>query len=175
MDYHVEELISSEAVKKRVTELAREIENDYQNKENIVLVGLLRGSVVFLADLARGIGLDAKMDFIVVSSYGNDMSSSRDVRIDKDLAEDIRGMNVIIVEDIIDTGHTLDKVKQMLLLREPSSLRICTLLDKPERREVEVSIDYVGFAIPDVFVVGYGIDYAQKHRNLPYVGKVIPK
>ncbi len=103
------------------------------------------------------------------------MNSSRDVRINKDLDEDIRGLNVILVEDIIDTGHTLAKVREMLLLREPASLRICTLLDKPDRRETEVPVDYVGFKIPDVFVIGYGIDYAQKHRNLPYIGKVIPK
>jgi len=138
-------------------------------------VGLLRGSVVFLADLARAIDLEAKMDFMVVSSYGNSTESSRDVRIDKDLAEDIRGLNVIIVEDIIDTGYTLAKVRQMLMLREPASLSICTLLDKPERRETEVPVDYVGFRIPDVFVIGYGIDYAQKHRNLPFVGKVVPR
>jgi len=175
MNYDVEELISADAVKARVVELAAEIEADYRGKEDIVLVGLLRGSVVFLADLARAIDLEAKMDFMVVSSYGNSTESSRDVRIDKDLAEDIRGLNVIIVEDIIDTGYTLAKVRQMLMLREPASLSICTLLDKPERRETEVPVDYVGFRIPDVFVIGYGIDYAQKHRNLPFVGKVVPR
>ena len=174
MEYHVGELISEEKIHQRVKEMAQEINKEYRNKEDIVLVGLLRGSVVFLSDLARAIDLEVKMDFMVVSSYGNDTTTSRDVRIDKDLAEDIRGLNVIIVEDIIDTGHTLAKVREMLLLREPASLRICTLLDKPERRETVVDVDYVGFEIPDVFVIGYGIDYAQKHRNLPYVGKVIP-
>jgi hypoxanthine phosphoribosyltransferase len=174
MEYRIEELISQDDIEKRVAEMAAEIERDYRGKEDIVLVGLLRGSVVFLSDLGRRINLEAKMDFMVVSSYGNSTESSRDVRIDKDLAEDIRGLNVIIVEDIIDTGHTLAKVREMLLLREPASLRICTLLDKPDRRETEVPVDYVGFKIPDVFVIGYGIDYAQKHRNLPYVGKVIP-
>ena len=174
VNYRIEELISAEAVAARISELAAEIEADYRGKEDIVLVGLLRGSVVFLADLARAIDLEAKMDFMVVSSYGNDTVSSRDVRIDKDLAEDIRGLNVIIVEDIIDTGYTLSKVREMLLLREPASLTICTLLDKPDRRETEVPVDYVGFKIPDVFVIGYGIDYAQNHRNLPYVGKVVP-
>ncbi|MDF1569244.1 MAG: hypoxanthine phosphoribosyltransferase [Spirochaetaceae bacterium] len=174
MEYRIEELISKDDIEKRVADMAAEIEQDYRGKEDIVLVGLLRGSLVFLSDLARKINLEAKMDFMVVSSYGNSTESSRDVRIDKDLAEDIRGLNVIIVEDIIDTGHTLAKVREMLLLREPASLRICTLLDKPDRRETEVPVDYVGFKIPDVFVIGYGIDYAQKHRNLPYVGKVIP-
>ncbi len=137
------------------------------------MVGLLRGSVVFLADLAREINLEAKIDFMVVSSYGDSMESSREVRINKDLEEDIRDKNVIIIEDIIDTGYTLDKVIDYLQLKSPSSLEICTLLDKPERREVAVDVKYVGFAIPDVFVIGYGIDYAQKHRNLPYIGKVV--
>ncbi len=175
MKYDIEVLISADDIATRIDEMAAEIEKDYRGKEDIVLIGLLRGSVVFLSDLARKINLEAKMDFMVVSSYGNEMESSRDVRIDKDLAEDIRGLNVIIVEDIIDTGNTLDKVREMLMLREPASLTICTLLDKPDRREAEVPVDYVGFKIPDVFVIGYGIDYAQKHRNLPYVGKVIPR
>ncbi len=175
MKYDIEELISAEAIAERVTEMAAGIERDYSGKEDIVLVGLLRGSVVFLSDLARKIKLDAKMDFMVVSSYGDSMESSRDVRIDKDLSDDIRGLNVIIVEDIIDTGNTLAKVREMLMLREPASLTIATLLDKPDRRETEVPVEYVGFKIPDVFVIGYGIDYAQMHRNLPYIGKVIPR
>lgn len=174
MKYSVEELIDTQTIRERVAELARTIEHDYQGKEDLVLVGLLRGSVVFLADLARAIGLETKMDFMVVSSYGSSMDSSREVRINKDLDEDIRGLNVIIVEDIIDTGYTLAKVRKMLRLRSPASLKICTLLDKPDRRETEVPVDYVGFKIPDVFVIGYGIDYAQKHRNLPYIGKVVP-
>ncbi len=174
MEYRIEELLSAEKVKKRVAELAMEIEKAYRGQEDIVLVGLLRGSVVFLADLARLINLEVKMDFMVVSSYGMGTVTSHDVRIEKDLAEDVRGLNVILVEDIIDTGSTLAKVREILLLREPASLRICTLLDKPDRRETRVDVDYVGFKIPDVFVIGYGIDYAQKHRNLPYVGKVIP-
>ncbi len=174
MEYRIEELISEHDIRRRTEELAGEINSAYRGKEDIILVGLLRGSVVFLADLARAIDLEVKMDFMVVSSYGNDMVTSRDVRIDKDLADDIRGLNVIIVEDIIDTGHTLSRVRALLSLREPASLKICTLLDKPDRREAAVEVDYVGFAIPDVFVIGYGIDYAQKHRNLPYVGKVVP-
>ncbi len=173
MNYTIEELISEKEVKSRVKELGLEIEKDYKGKGDIILVGLLRGSVVFLADLAREINLEAKIDFMVVSSYGNEMESSREVRINKDLEEDIRDKNVIIIEDIIDTGYTLEKVKDYLNLKSPLSLEICTLLDKPERREVSVDVKYVGFEIPDVFVIGYGIDYAQKHRNLPYVGKVI--
>ncbi len=173
MKYHIETLISEPAIKKRVTELGKQITGDYKNAENVILVGLLRGSTIFLADLAREIDLEAKIDFMVVSSYGNSMESSKEVRINKDLEEDISGQDIIIVEDIIDTGYTLEKVKEYLLLKEPASLKIATLLDKPERREVSVEVDYVGFSIPDVFVIGYGIDYAQKHRNLPYIGKVV--
>jgi len=173
MNYSIDELISADKVKLRVKELGSEIEKDYKGKGDIILVGLLRGSVVFLADLAREIDLEAKIDFMVVSSYGNKMESSREVRINKDLEEDIKDKNVIIVEDIIDTGYTLEKVKDYLNLKSPLSLEICTLLDKPERREVTVDVKYVGFEIPDVFVIGYGIDYAQKHRNLPYIGKVV--
>jgi len=175
MDYTIEELISAESLHQKVIEMGAQIEKDYGSVEEIILVGLLRGSTVFLADLAREINLDAKIDFMVVSSYGNSMNSSREVKINKDLEEDISGKHVIIVEDIIDTGYTLEKVREYLLLREPASLKICTLLDKPERREVEVPVDYTGYTIPDVFVIGYGIDYAQRHRNLPYVGKVIMK
>lgn len=175
MDYTIEELISAESLAEKVREIGARIEKDYAAADEIILVGLLRGSTVFLSDLARVIDLDAKIDFMVVSSYGNSMNSSREVKIKKDMEEDIRGKHVIIVEDIIDTGYTLEKVREYLLLREPASLKICTLLDKPDRREVVVPVDYVGYTIPDVFVIGYGIDYAQKHRNLPFVGKVIMK
>ncbi|RKX87160.1 MAG: hypoxanthine phosphoribosyltransferase [Spirochaetes bacterium] len=175
MDYKIDEMISADKIKNRVIELGAEIEKDYKGKGDIILVGLLRGSVVFLADLAREINLEAKIDFMVVSSYGDSMESSREVRINKDLEEDIRDKNVIIIEDIIDTGYTLEKVEEYLRLKSPASLEICTLLDKPERREVTVPVKYVGFEIPDVFVIGYGIDYAQKHRNLPFIGKVIMK
>ena len=175
MKYKIEKMIDTATLAEKVKELGNTIEKEYAHAEEILLVGLLRGSTVFLADLARHIDLDARFDFMVVSSYGNSMDSSRDVHINKDLEEEIHGRHVIIVEDIIDTGYTLQKVKDILELRNPASLRICTLLDKPDRREVEVHVDYVGFTIPDVFIVGYGIDYAQKHRNLPYIGKVIPR
>ena len=175
MDYTIEELISADSLKEKIQEMGAQIQKDYADASEIILVGLLRGSTVFLADLAREITLDAKIDFMVVSSYGNSMNSSREVKIKKDLEEDISNRHVIIVEDIIDTGYTLEKVREYLLLREPASLKICTLLDKPERREVQVPVDYTGYSIPDVFVIGYGIDYAQRHRNLPYVGKVVMK
>ena len=173
MKYRIEELISADELAKKVKEIGAQIEKEYAEADEIILVGLLRGSTIFLADLARVIDLDSKIDFMVVSSYGNSMNSSREVKIKKDLEEDISNKHVIIVEDIIDTGYTLEKVREYLLLRNPASLKICTLLDKPERREVEVPVDYVGYTIPDVFVIGYGIDYAQKHRNLPFVGKVV--
>ncbi|HAS3188204.1 TPA: hypoxanthine phosphoribosyltransferase [Vibrio cholerae] len=146
----------------------------YQGSSDLVLVGLLRGSFVFMADLARQIHLTHQVDFMTASSYGNSMQSSRDVRILKDLDDDIKGKDVLLVEDIIDTGNTLNKVKEILALREPKSIRICTLLDKPTRREVDVEVNWVGFEIPDEFVVGVGIDYAQKYRHLPYIGKVVP-
>ncbi len=171
-NYHIETLISKEELARRVKELGEEISKDYKN-EKVLLIGLLRGSVIFLADLARELTIEATIDFMTVSSYGNSTESSRDVKIKKDLEEDIRGRNVIIVEDIIDTGYTLRKVYDMLKMRDPKSIKICTLLDKPSRREVEINVDYVGYKIPDKFVVGYGIDFAQKHRTLPYVGIVV--
>ena len=174
MEYKVDVLISEEKIADRVKELAKTINKEFDGEE-VVLIGLLRGSVIFLSDLAREIDLDAKIDFMIVSSYGNTMESSREVKIIKDLEEYIEGKNVIIVEDIIDTGYTLKKVVETLKIRNPKELKLCTLLDKPERREVDTVVDYVGFQIPDEFVVGYGIDYAQKHRNLPYVGIVVKK
>lgn len=169
--YRIENLISKEEIDARVKELAKEIDEEFKGEE-LLLIGLLRGSVIFLSDLAREIKTDSTIDFMVVSSYGNKMESSRDVKIKKDLEEDISGRNVVIVEDIIDTGNTLKKVYEILQTREPKKIKICTLLDKPDRREVEINVDYVGFKIPDEFVVGYGIDYAQKHRTLPFVGIV---
>ena len=167
----IKELISKQELEGKVRELGKQITNDYQGEE-VTLVGLLRGSVVFLADLCREIDLEVKIDFMNVSSYGNSMESSRDVKILKDLDDSIKGKNVIIVEDIIDTGYTLDLVISMLKERQPKSLKIATLLDKPARREINMDIDYVGFVIPDAFIVGYGIDYSQKYRNLNYIGIV---
>ncbi|ADM99625.1 hypoxanthine phosphoribosyltransferase [Dickeya dadantii] len=176
MKHTVDVMISEREVKARVAELGRQISEHYRNSGNdMVLVGLLRGSFVFMADLCRAIDLSHEVDFMTASSYGGGMNSSRDVKILKDLDEDIRGKDVLIVEDIIDSGNTLSKVREILQLREPKSLAICTLLDKPSRREVPVPVEWIGFSIPDEFVVGYGIDYAQRYRHLPFIGKVIPQ
>ena len=169
--YSIKPYISEEDILKRVEELAKEIDKDFEGEE-VLLIGLLRGSVVFLSDLCRKLKTADTLDFMVVSSYG--MESSRNVKIIKDLEENVKGRNVLIVEDIIDTGNTLKKVKEIIETREPKKIKIVTLLDKPERREVDdIEVDYVGFKIPDEFVVGYGIDFAQKYRTLPYVGIVV--
>ena len=170
----VEVMISEGDVKRRVDEMAKEIVEHYKSlKDELVLAGLLKGSFIFMADLCRKIDIPHEVDFMTVSSYGNGMTSSRDVKIIKDLDEDIRGKHVLIVEDIIDSGNTLKKVREILALRGPQSIAICTLLDKPSRREVEVSVEWIGYPIQDEFVVGYGIDYAQQYRHLPYIGHVI--
>lgn len=171
--YSIKSYISEEDILKRVEELAKEIDKDFEG-EKVLLIGLLRGSVVFLSDLCRKLKTADTLDFMVVSSYGNGMESSRNVKIIKDLEENVKDRNILIVEDIIDTGNTLKKVKEIIETREPKKIKIVTLLDKPERREVDdIEVDYVGFKIPDEFVVGYGIDFAQKHRTLPYVGIVV--
>ena len=174
MKHKVEVMISEQDVQERVRELGKQISLHYEESENLVLVGLLRGSFVFMADLARAIDVTHQVDFMTASSYGDSMESSRDVRILKDLDDDIKGKDVLLVEDIIDTGNTLSRVKEILALREPNSIAICTLLDKPSRREVPVEVQWIGFPIPDEFVVGVGIDYAQKYRHLPFIGKVVP-
>lgn len=175
MKHTVEVMIPEQEVQERVRVLGQQITEHYQGSEDLVMVGLLRGSFVFMADLARAIDITHQVDFMTASSYGNTMSSSRDVRILKDLDDDIKGKDVLLVEDIIDTGNTLNKVCEILSLREPKSIQICTLLDKPSRREVDVDVKWIGFEIPDEFVVGVGIDYAQKYRHLPYIGKVVPQ
>ncbi len=175
MKHTIEVMISEQEVQDRIRELGKQITERYQGSEDLVLVGLLRGSFVFMADLARAIDLTHQVDFMTASSYGNTMESSRDVRILKDLDDDIKGKDILLVEDIIDTGNTLNKIREILSLREPKSIAICTLLDKPSRREVNVPVDWIGFEIPDEFVVGVGIDYAQKYRNLPYIVKVVPQ
>ena len=174
MKHSIEVMISEAQIKQKVEELAEKIQQHYQGSENLLMVALLRGSAIFMADLCRAVDLPMSIDFMTVSSYGNSTQSNRDVKVVQDLAESIEGRDVIIVEDIIDTGNTLSKVVEMLKLREPKSLTLCTLLDKPSRREVDVAVDWIGFSIPDEFVVGYGIDYAQKYRNLPYIAKFIP-
>lgn len=166
-------MISEAEIQQRVAELGSEISSHYRHSDKgLVLVGLLKGSFIFMADLCRKIDVPHEVDFMTVSSYGSGTSSTRDVKIVKDLDEDIRGKDVLIVEDIIDSGNTLHRVRDILSLRGPNSVSICTLLDKPCRREVNVPVEWVGYAIEDKFVVGYGIDYAQSYRHLPYIGHV---
>uniref|UniRef100_UPI0040487450 hypoxanthine phosphoribosyltransferase n=1 Tax=Shewanella sp. TaxID=50422 RepID=UPI0040487450 len=174
MKHTIEMMISEQEINKTLDQLAERINAHYSNSERLLMVGLLKGSVVFMADLCRRIKGHVEIDFMSVSSYGNSMNSSRDVKVLKDVQSDIAGRDVLIVEDLIDSGNTLNKVREMLLLRDPKSLALCTLLDKPERREVEVPVDFIGITIPDEFIVGYGIDYAEQYRNLPYIAKVVP-
>jgi len=168
----VEVLISQSAVKKRIQELADTISKDYAGKE-IVLICVLKGAVMFMVDLSKELKIPVAFDFMDVSSYGKDTKSSGIVKIVKDLNESIENKDVLLVEDIIDSGRTLSYLLKVLKERKPASLKLCTLLDKPDRRVVEVKVDYIGFNIPDEFVVGYGLDYNQKYRNLPYIGKLI--
>lgn len=171
-DYVIDELISAKAIAARIESLAREISTAFAGTEKLVVIGLLRGSFIFIADLVRELDLPAEVDFLEVSSYGNATESSREVRILKDLRGEIEGRDVLVVEDIIDTGHTLTRVLEILRTRKPARVEVCALLDKPARREVPVQARWIGFEIPDAFVVGYGIDYAQRNRNLPYIGAV---
>ena len=170
--YVIDQMISAKSIAARVEALAAEITTSFADTEKLIVVGLLRGSFVFIADLVREIDLPLEVDFLEASSYGDAMHSSREVRILKDLRGEIGGRDVLVVEDIVDTGFTLHHVKNMLLSREPKRLEVCALLDKPTRREVEIKATWTGFEIPDEFVVGYGIDYAQRNRNLPYIGTV---
>jgi hypoxanthine phosphoribosyltransferase len=170
--YAIDQLISAKAIAARVEALAAQITQHYAGCDKLVVVGLLRGSFVFIADLVREIDLPVEVDFLEASSYGDAMHSSREVRILKDLRGEIAGKDVLVVEDIVDTGFTLTHVKALLLSRQPKRLEICALLDKPSRREVDIKATWTGFEIPDEFVVGYGIDFAQRNRNLPFIGKV---
>lgn len=174
MEGIVEVLISREKVEERIKELAKEIEKDYAGKE-LVCVGQLKGSVMFMADLIKSIDLDLRIDFMKVSSYGSGTNSTGVVKILKDVDVDLAGKDVLIVEDIIDTGLTILNVKDFLSKKNPNSVKVCTLLDKPSRRVVEVKGEYVGFEIPDEFVVGYGLDLDEKYRNLPFVGRFVRK
>ena len=169
-----EVLFSEEQLKNRVQEIARQITADYAGKE-IMLISVLRGSFVFMADLCRAIDLPCTLDFMAVSSYGKGTKSSGQVQITKDLSEDISDRHIIVVEDILDSGNTLSYLLKILENRHPASIRLCTLLDKPDRRVKPVEVHYSGFTIPDAFVVGYGLDYAEKYRNLPYIGILKPR
>lgn len=169
--HHVEVMISEEVVDERIKELGEQISRDYAGK-SVHLICILKGSVYFTCELAKRITVPVTMDFMQCSSYGASTKSSGVVRIAKDLDEPITDRDVIIIEDIIDSGRTLSHLYALLLQRKPASLKLCTLLDKPDRRVVDVDVDYVGFQIEDKFVVGYGLDYDQQHRNLPYIGVV---
>jgi hypoxanthine phosphoribosyltransferase len=167
-------LIDEETVQARVRELAARIDADYATQNDLLMMCVLKGAYVFLSDLSRHIRRPHHLDFMAVSSYGATTETSGAVQIIMDLKGDIQGRHVLIVEDIIDSGYTLDYMRRLLLARHPASLRICTLLNKPSRREVDVPVDYLGFDIPDEFVVGYGLDFAEDYRNLPYIAVLKP-
>lgn len=170
--YRIETLIAESDVRARTRALACEINAHFSDTEKLIVVGLLRGSFIFIADLVRQLTVPVEIDFIEASSYGNTTESSREVRILKDLRGEIAARDVLVVEDIVDTGHTLSHVLDILRTRGPARLEVCALLSKPARREVDVPVRWIGFEIPDEFVVGYGIDYAQRNRNLGYIGAV---
>ncbi len=167
-------LYSEEELKAKCAEMGAQITHDYEGK-NLLLVTVLKGAVVYLTDLMRNIDLPCSIDFMVVSSYGSGTESSGVVKIVKDLDQDLTGKDILIVEDILDSGMTLSYLKKLLQSRNPSSIRIATLMDKPARRKVDLKADYAGFEVPDEFVVGYGLDFDEKYRNLPYVGILKPE
>lgn len=172
MNYKIEKVISEKEISKRAREIAEQINKDYEG-ETVHLVGILKGSVMFLCELSKYITVAVTMDFMSCSSYGDSTTSTGHVKLLKDLDQSIEGKNVIIVEDIVDTGHTLKYLLKVLALRKPKTLKVCTLLDKPSRREVKgLPVDYTGFEVENKFIVGYGLDFEQKYRNLPYVGVV---
>ena len=171
MIHKISEYISEEKLDKRIREIAAEISKDYAKKE-IRLVCILKGSIFYTCELAKRLTVPVTLDFMSVSSYGSGTESSGDIKIKKDLDESIEGLDVIVVEDIIDSGNTLSKLIPMLKDRNPASIKVTTLLDKPDRREVDMNVDYVGFEIEDKFVVGYGLNYDQSYRDLPYIGIV---
>jgi hypoxanthine phosphoribosyltransferase len=169
-------LLTQDAILARVDELAAEVDAGYRDTELLVLVGVLKGSFIFLADLSRRLTVPHRVEFIAVSSYGDrESEQAESLRLLMDVRHDIGGEDVLLVEDIVDTGHTLAYLRRMLEARKPASLRICTLLHKPARTEEHVAIDYLGFAIPDVWVVGYGLDYAERFRTLPYIAELPPQ
>jgi hypoxanthine phosphoribosyltransferase len=168
-----EVLIDQDALQHRIAELGEEISHDYTGRD-LLLVGVLKGAVFFMADLMRGLSIPCEIDFMAISSYGDSTDSSGVVRILKDLDINIEGRDVLVVEDIIDSGLTLSYLMRNLEAREPATLEICALLTKPDRREIEVPVRYVGFEIPNRFVIGYGLDFAERYRNLPYVGVLDP-
>lgn len=171
MAEHIRVLLSEDEVDRRIQEIGEQVSRDYAGK-SVHLVCVLKGGSFFMCELAKRITVPVSLDFMCVSSYGSDTKSSGVVKIVKDLDEPLQGKDVLVVEDIVDSGRTLSCLLELLRERKPASLRLCTLLDKPERRVVDVNVDYTGFRIPDEFVVGYGLDYDQRYRNLPYIGVV---
>ncbi|MCH5268629.1 MAG: hypoxanthine phosphoribosyltransferase [Lachnospiraceae bacterium] len=167
----IHEMYSEEQIADMVSRIAEQINRDYEGKQ-IHLICILKGSIFFCADLAKKLTVPVSLDFMAASSYGDEIKSSGQLMITKDLDGDIDDLHCLIVEDIIDSGNTLTKIRELLAARNPASLKICTLLDKPDRREIDVAVDYTGFVVPDCFIVGYGLDYAQKYRNLPYLGEI---
>ena len=172
-----QELISAAAIADRVDELASQIDADYAESEELIMIGVLKGSFIFLADLARAMEITRRVEFIAVSSYGSseDTMHSGAVRLLMDVRTDIEDRDVLVVEDIVDSGYTIEYLMRVLSARKPRTLRACTLLRKPDRLEVEVAVDYLGFDIPDVWVVGYGLDWAERYRTLPYIGQIEPQ
>ena len=167
-------LLSEEELRTRVSELGAQLSRDYEGK-NLLMVSVLKGSVVFMADLMRAVSIPEKIDFMSVSSYGSGVTTSGEVKIIKDLDRPLEGLDLLLVEDILDTGITLSHLLPMLKMRNPRSVRLCTILSKPSRRKADIEPDYLGFEVPDEFVVGYGLDYDEKYRNLPYVGVLKPE
>lgn len=173
MTVEMKVMISAEEIHAKVQELGKKIDAHYTNSDKeLVLIGLLRGSVIFMADLCRAIRKEHELDFMTVSSYGGGITSTRDVKILKDLDGEIHGKDVLIIEDIIDSGNTLSKVLEILSTRQPNSIELCTLISKPSRREIDLDVKFLGFEVEDKFIVGYGLDYDQKYRHIPFIGEI---
>ena len=173
MTIEMKVMISAEEIHAKVLELGKQIDAHYaKSDKELVLIGLLRGSVIFMADLCRAIAKPHELDFMTVSSYGGGTTSSRDVKILKDLDGEIRGKDVLVIEDIIDSGNTLSKVLEILETRQPNSIQLCTLVSKPSRREIDLDVQFLGFEVEDKFIVGYGLDYDQKYRHIPFIGEI---